>query len=73
MFMEWRINIVRKSYYPKQSTGLHCNSHQNTNDIFDRAGTNNLKTYKESQRPQIVKIVLRKNKVGGTMFLDFKL
>ena len=63
----------RKSYYPKQSTGLHCNSHQNTNDIFDRAGTNNLKIYKDSQRPQIIKVVLRKNEVGGTMFLDFKL
>ena len=27
----------------------------------------------ESQRPQIAKAVLRKNKVGGIMFLDFKL
>ena len=74
MFMEWRINSVRKSYYPKQSIGLHCNVNQYTNDIFDRTGTNNIKIYKESQRPQTVKTVLKKkNKVGGTMFLDFKL
>ena len=60
MFVEWRINIVIKSYYPKQSISLHCNPHQNTNDIFDRTGTNNLKMYKESQRPQIVKTGLIK-------------
>ena len=65
--------LLKWLYYPKQSTD-ECNPYQNSNDIFHKTRTNNIKIYMDPQKTQIAKMILRKkNEVGSITLLDFKL
>ena len=67
-----RINIAEMSALPKQSTDTN-QSLSNSNGIFNRIKLTILKFVWNHKRHQVAKTVLRKNKPGGTIFLDLKL
>ena len=57
-----KIILLKWSYYPRQSTDFY----QNTNGIFHRTRTNNLKTYMETQKTETAKPWERKMELEGS-------
>ena len=50
---------------------IQYNAYQNAKGIFYTTRTNNFNICMETQKPQIAKTILRKNRAGGIMLPDF--
>ena len=59
-------NIVKMIILPKAIYRFQWNPYQNTNDIFHRTRTNNLKTYMETHKTETAKPWERKMELEGS-------
>ena len=73
MFLGRKNQYCGNGYTTKHSLQIQCDPYQIINRIFHRIRTKNLTIHMETQRPWIVKAVLRKNAAGGIFFPEFRL
>ena len=74
LFLGRKNQYCENDYMTKYNLQSQCDPYQITNGIFHRTRTKVSQFIWKHKRPRIAKAILRKkNRVGGIMFLDFRL
>ena len=74
MFLDWKNQHCENDYTTQSKLQIHCSPYQTTNVIFHRSWTKNFTICMATQRPWIVKAILRKKNGAEEIRLpDFRL
>ena len=74
MLLDWKNQYYENDYTTKSNLQIQCNPYQITNGIFIELKPKNSQFVWKYKRPQIAKVVLRKeNRAGATALTTFRL
>ena len=73
LFLSRKNQYCENDYTTKLNLQIQCNPYQITNGIFHRTRKKFSQFIWKHKRPQITKVVLRKNEAGGINLPDFRL